>query len=267
MEVLKLETVLAYAKPLIHKFINEKAGDVPREHKDEIEQTGYLRIIEAFPRIQADAGWKSFVYTHCLGAVQDYMKFGKGFQESKWSLNSQPDEARTPKLTKRVEIYDDGQATDDFDIDRALGANGIFSEIDLDAIVIRWDLLARLSRNDDHLHAFARFLLGQSIEEMAPVFGVVRTRVSQMIQIFLDRFDDPEQADDPYFKQVCFALGICKQLGMPDVDQASVMGFAMGWKLDPVDLDWIPDGVQDTQMDMFGEQNEEESEQEEGCDF
>ena len=241
MDAPNINEVLAYAKPIIYKFISAKASDAPQEHKLEMEQQAYMRLLEAFPGIDKDAGWKSFVYTHARGAVLDYLKFGKGFTESRWSLSDSKKKksARVPKLTQRVEVVTKGGKDEDVSVERALGQNGVFSEINLDRITIRWDLLARLASNDDHLHAFAKYLKGMTIEEMAPVFGVVRTRVSQMIQIFLERFDDPEIADDPYFKQVCYALGICKELGMKDEDQSAVMGFAMGWKLEPVDLDSV----------------------------
>lgn len=253
-QALTIEQVIDYAKPLVHSYVSKVAADAPREHKQEIEQAVYLRLLKAFPRFDPKKGQFSFVYTHVRGAVLDYLKFGRGFAENRWSLSKSPNEARTPKLTKRVQQYSSGESDDEVCLDQLLGENKKFQTVDFDKINIRWDLVARLASNDDHLHAFARNIRGQTIEEMAPVFGVVRTRVSQMIQMFIGRFDDPACADDPYFKQVCYAFGLCKALGMEDKDQSEVMGFSMGWKLEPVDLDSISDQV--SQMGFFDEEDE-----------
>jgi DNA-directed RNA polymerase specialized sigma24 family protein len=265
MDAPTIEQVLSYAKPLVFKFIAQHSADAPPEHKEEIEQNAYLRLIQAFPTIIADQGWKSFVYNHVRGAVLDYSKFGKGFQESRWSLASSPDESRTPKLTRRVEVYADGEASDDFDVDRALAENGVFRTVTFDRLKIRWELLAKMSSNDEKIHAFARYLRGQTVEEMAHIFsggngkGVGRTRVSQMIQELLKWFDDPLMAENPHFLQLCYALGVCAQLGMPDVDQSvAAPEFGKGGHtLSPVDLDFIPTAGPDPQM-RFALEDEED---------
>lgn len=221
-----INEVLNYAKPLVRKFIRQIASDTPPEQQEEIEQTLYLRLIEAYAKIDAEAGWKSFVFNHCRGAVLDYLKFGKGFAENRWSLQNSDSAKNSHKINRRVTTYSE---TDDVesDIDSILGQNGLFSEILTDKVNIKWEIVAHLSAKDNELHAFAKYILGISIEEMAPVFGLCRTRVGQLIANFIDRFDDPKFADDPMFKQICFALGVCKILGMPEVDQRWVLGFPL----------------------------------------
>ncbi len=257
-----MEQVIAYAKPIILKFLSKT--NAPDEHRDEMEQCVYLRLIEAYPGLNADDGWKSFTYTHTRGAILDYLKYGAGFSEGKWSLKNSK-EGNAPKLTSRVTSYEENEVEEHFNIDRALGAHGIFNEPeDRDKPKIKWELLARMCSVDENLHAFAKMIRGLSVEEMAPVFGLCRTRVSQMIQAFLERFDDGEMADNPWFKQTCFALGVCPHLGMADLDQTEVMGFSIGWNLNPVDLDSVKPHHYllelDAQMGFFDGEEEQEKE-------
>lgn len=250
--------VYAYARPLVFKWIHHYAGDAPDEHKEEMEQQAYLRLVKRYPELDPEQGWKSFVYNHTRGAVLDYLRLGKGFKEDKWSLTSVPDPARTPKLTQRVlPRFDHEDQTND--VDQTLGTNGVFALLEHDQVYMRWELLAKMASKDENLKAFLKLLLGYSIEEMAPHFNKCRTRVSQMIQEFVDRFDDPARAEEEWFKQTVFALGICRRLGMEEVDQSIVTGRKVGHALVPVDLDDItphPEHrAQDAQMGFdFGEE-------------
>lgn len=91
-----MEEVVAYAKPLVRKFIaTTRARELPKEQREEVEQSVMLRVLEAYAGLDPDAGWKSYVYNHARGGVLDYMKFGRGFQESRWSLGNKdvPDPA------------------------------------------------------------------------------------------------------------------------------------------------------------------------------
>lgn len=234
------EEIIKYAKPIIMKFIGEFAADLPSEQKEEIQQDVFLRLAKFYDLIDADKGWKSYVFNHARGGVLDYIKFGKGFQEGKWSLqkSEDPEEARFPhKIFSRIPNTDEtGEVVG---VEKILGFRKVHSNIDEDRIIIKWELLARMARSDEELHAFAKHLRGIGIEEMAPVFGLCRARVGQLIQAFIARFDDPYQAEDPWFLQTCFALGVCRQLGIPDVDQSVVLGFPVGWTEKPVDLDSV----------------------------
>jgi RNA polymerase sigma factor (sigma-70 family) len=257
------DEVVAYATPLIRKIITESAPDAPREHQEEIQQEVFKRLWQAYATLDADGGWKSYVYNHCRGGVLDYMKFGKGFQESKWSLHGETKKGRAPKMTRRSDLTHDPE--DEPDIDTALGAAGVFAEMVCDPVLINWALVARLSSKYEELHAFAKYLRGYSVEEIAPHFGLCRTRVSQLIQAFIGWFDDPDRADDPWFKQICFALGVCRHLGMAEIDQATMTHsgarMRMGWDLVPVDLDDLSEHhslkEQASQMSLFDGQEEE----------
>ena len=238
-----IDEVLAYAEPIIQKFISQHAIDLPYEQKDEIKQSARLRILQAYQNLDADAGWRAFAYIHARGAVLDYLKFGKGFQEQGWSLRKEEENGSRNqlKIFMRMDLRQTDSSEDAFNIDQALGMNGVYSEQDtekeIDAIEINWDLLSRMAAKDQELHVFAKYIRGIGLEQMAPVFALKRARIGQLIQSFVERFDDPERADEPWFKQTCFALGICKLLGMPQVDQSDVLGFKVGWNYEPVNLD------------------------------
>jgi RNA polymerase sigma factor (sigma-70 family) len=257
-----IEEVIAYAQPMARQFIGKIAADLPPEQHEEIIQELYVRLLTGYESIDPEAGWKSWVYNHARGAVMDYIKFGRGFQESKWNMKSAKS-GKAPKLAKRIGMVEkDGQ--EDLDIDQILGSHGIFHATNSDDVIIKWNLLAKMSSQDENLHAFAKYLRGISVEDMAPVFGLCRTRVSQMIQVFLDRFDDPEWthgANDIWLKQICYALGICELLGLPDEDQSVVQGFIVGWMRDPVDLDSLTPHhyllEQASQMEMKLDEEEE----------
>lgn len=231
-----IEEVLKYAKPQIFKFIAQYAKDVPAEHREEMEQCAYIRLVEAYDGLEADSGWKSYVYNHCRGAVLDYLKFGHGFHEQRWSL-AKPEEVDSKfvsKIRDRLALVD--QEDGEVDVDFVLGAHGVFSEMDSNRSKIRWDLVARMASQDECIHALAKFLLDYGALEMAPAFDKCRSRIGQLIDAAIARFDDPEWADEIWFKQMCFAFGICEHLGLPDVDQSTVVGYSVGWSLDPVDL-------------------------------
>lgn len=82
------EEVSKYAKGNIRKFIRDLVSDLPFEQQEEIEQEAMLRVFRAYQELDAARGWKSFIYTHCKGAVKDYQKSGAGFSEQRWSLAS-----------------------------------------------------------------------------------------------------------------------------------------------------------------------------------
>lgn len=242
MEKPSLDEVLSYGKKMVRHWIRKKAKNAPLEQQEEMEQEAFIRLMTKYPEIETEKGWKSLVYQHCRGAVLDYDKGGHGFEDDSWSIQK-PEEAgavHAGKMQTRVSLNDsDG---DDVSIEQVLGQNGAFSMFDPQKVSINWELVARLASQDEFLHAFAKFLRGVTLEEMAPVFGVKVARAGQLVQAFVARFDDPEHADCPWFKQTCFALGISEHLGMGLADQSGVriggLEFAsLGWNLNPVDLD------------------------------
>jgi hypothetical protein len=230
------QEVLEYAKPLLRKFISENAADLPYEHKQEIEQSGYLRILSHYDVIDAGAGWKSFVYNHCRGAVLDYLKAGHGFQENRWTIAKQEGKNSRfkTKIRERVSVVNSDDES--LGIDALAGLFGIFDELDLPRIEIRWELVAKMASQDKVIHAFAKHILGQTIEQIAPTFGKERARAGQMVQAFIARFDDSSQLTEKnrqWFLQTCYAFGLCGILGLEDIDQG------VAHTLEPVDLELV----------------------------
>lgn len=236
-----IEEVLKYAKPIIRKFIGEKAKDLPHEQREEIEQTANLRILQAYDRLDPDAGWRSFVYNHARGAVLDYQKFGCGFEEAAWSL-AQEEEVGSRSLLKlrdRVPLVaTNGEDAQIEDIAAREGVSLSFGDEELQ-IRINWELVARLASTDIELHVFAKYLKGYSIEEMAPVFGLSRARVGQLLEAFQERLDSPRTMNEPWNRQIAFALGAGRAIGLLNCekDQSEVYGWPIGTDLAPVDLD------------------------------
>lgn len=252
MDKPSLDDVLIYAKAMVRSIVakNKKVGSLPAEQKLDMEQDAYVRVINAYPEIQP-VGWKSFVYTHCRGAVLDYQKAGHGFEEQRWSI-AKPEEknaVHAGKISERVVLHNSEGA--DISIDQVMGKYGAFTELDLDKVKIDWELVARMASQDESLRAFAMSLRGVTLEQMGPVFGVKVARAGQLVQAFIDRFDDPEYSDCRWFKQCCFALGISERLGMAHVDQSLVHGYSIGWNLPSVDLDYAPEAYVDQQMSLL----------------
>lgn len=232
-----IEEVLKYAKGNIIRFIGQYAADLPMEQKEEIEQTVYVRLIQVYEGLDADAGWKSYVFNHCRGGVLDYVKFGKGFEESKWSI--QKEEETGSQNISKIKTRITEVETDDKDgesIDEILSRCGISSSVKENVIRIRWDLVAHMAAQDEILHAFAKFVIGFSVDEISQNFGLCHSRISQLIQAFVDRFDEPMLAEDVWFLQTLYAFGLCRHFNVPDVDQSEVHGFPIGWGSRKVDL-------------------------------
>jgi RNA polymerase sigma factor (sigma-70 family) len=254
-----LDQVIKYATPLIKKFIGECATNLPEEQREEILQDAYLRIVTAYKELDPDKGWKSFVWNHSRGAVFDYLKFGKGFHEQRWSIQKEESHGsqNVNKIKDRIQVVN--SEDEDQSIDQTLGQHGIFSSFDSE-ININWDLVARMASIDDALHAFAMHLLDFSQEEIAPKFAACRTSVGGLIQSFVQRFDDPELNDCEWFKQTCRAFGIADKMGI-DGDMHSnknIMGIAVGWSLKPVDLySTKPLYADEVQMNFFGDDDAE----------
>lgn len=219
------EEVLKYAERMTKFFISRKAKFLPKEQQEEIQQIAMIVMLEKYDEIRAE-GWKSLTYQKCRGVVLDYIKQGTGFEDD--SDNHRVDLANS-----------DG---DDISIDQVMGAEGIFTDSLLDKINIRWDLVARLASGDIQLHAFAKQLLGIQLRIIGPVLNVEIARADQLVKEFIDRFDNPEYADDTtdkgmWFRQCCYALGISEIMGWPNEPaKYSDLNSGIGFGLKPVDL-------------------------------
>lgn len=235
-----LEEVLRYAKGNIMRFLGQYAADLPQEHKEEIEQTVYLRLIRAYEGLDADAGWKSFVFNHCRGGVLDYVKFGKGFEESKWSI--QKEETNESKhvhkiRTRMQEAFGWQNDQESEGVEEVLNSLRLGDEWSPEeSVSIRWRLVSQMAAQDINIHAFAKYLIGFSIEDISKNFNVSKARVSQLIQEFLDRFDSPKLSNDPWLMQTIYAFGLCKHFEIEDCDQSEVFGYNIGWSNESVDL-------------------------------
>lgn len=230
-----IEVVLSYAKFMIDHFVRKKAIDVPLEHKEEMQQEAFERILKSYERIDPSKGWKSFVFNHCRGAVMDYQKFGKGFAEDRWSLQKTSKKRNSStRINQRLDLDREDQ---NLTLDGVLMSAGIYESINIDPVYIKWDLVARMASQDEVIHVFAKFLRGFEILELAGFFDLSRSRIFQIIEIFVARFDDPELTDDPWFKQTCYAFGLCRKLGMKDEDQSKNYNMQIGWSFKSIDLD------------------------------
>ena len=245
--------MLAYAKFMIDHFVRKKAMDVPVEHKEEMQQEAFERILKSYARLDASKGWKSFVFNHCRGAVMDYQKFGKGFAEDRWSLQkASKKRASSTRMTQRLDLDRDDQ---NLTLDGVLMSAGIFAQIDQDPVHIKWDLVSRMAAQDEVIHIFAKFIRGFEILELAEFFDLSRSRIFQIVELFVARFDDPDLIDDPWFKQTCYAFGLCRKLGMKDQDQSEIYRMSIGWSFKPIDLD-AKEPIRTTdfeQLSLFGD--------------
>ena len=220
---------------MIDHFVRKKAVDCPIEHKEEMQQEAYERILKSYARLDAEKGWKSFVFNHCRGAVMDYQKFGKGFAENRWSIQKNMKRKKSSSIiSHRIDLDKEDQG---LTFDGVLMAAGIFDEIKTERLPIKWDLVSRMASQDQLIHVFAKYIRGFDHVELARFFGLSRSRIFQLIETFVERFDDPELVDDVWFKQTCYAFGICRKLGMKDQDQSEIYSMSIGWNSIPVDLD------------------------------
>ena len=223
-----LKEVLAYAEEQIKYYVRKFARDIPEEQKEEMAQDCRLRILNAYETIEADKGWKTFVQTHCFGAVQDYLRRGRGFSEEKWSLKEEREGSEA--ITQRLD-YSDHDDDTPLDVDAIVGLEQEAAPIVDDVLEINWDLIARLCRVDHDLHIFVRHeLLGYPLTELTGQFGVTRERLGQRLAAFIELFDDPKQVENPWINQIIFALGLSEKFGIKKED------LGIGWTFIPIDL-------------------------------
>lgn len=227
-----LQKVLEYAETQITYYLRELAREAKREHQEEMGQEARERVFKAYEKLEAEKGWKTFVQQHVFGAIQDYQRRGKGFEETKWSLSEERDGETA------IRFREDGPSDTDIDIDRLIGmhrhTNQPIEKPD-DDLDIKWDLLARLASKDHDLHIFVRhYLKGQTLTALTAVFGVTRERIGQRLQEFVKQFDDPKHVGNPWVNQTIYALGISRHFKQPETDQGC------GWNLEPISFE-LPD--------------------------
>lgn len=217
-----LDEVLKETTKKVSYWLFKKANKLPQEQKDEIKQIAMMTIFEQYGEIEAE-GWKSYLNKRCLGFVLDYQKQRKGF-------------ISFGKKLQRVENSDsDG---DDIPLDTSIHKYGVLDPKAVNDVEIRWELLSKLASKDMALKAFVKNkVLGITLEVLVPHFNLETTRINQLVQEFIDRFDSPEHADCEWFMQCCYALGLCKTLDIHDGAQfLSDSNSMIGEHLIPVDL-------------------------------
>lgn len=254
-----INEVIEYTQKQIKIYIGKHGSGLPDEQKDEVEQDAYVRILDAYDRIDFEGSWKSFVQQHCRGAVFDYIRRSSGFEESELTRKEQDsitcddcgnvtrrtikfqcsecgskngnefEEKKPWRIKNRVSnLSDDGS---DFGIDNVLGANGIHDvHFLMKKTQPRWDLIARMASQDNDIHLVGKLLLGFSQTELSGLFRVTRERLTQRFAEFCERLDSPELINSRWVAQTIFAFGLCAEFNMPDRD----LGF--GWEYEAVDL-------------------------------
>jgi hypothetical protein len=185
----------------------------------------------------------------------DYQKFGKGFAEDRWSLHKKNEKRPTFKMHSRLNFeQDDKKLT----LDSVMVAAGLFSAVNEDKIDINWHLVSCMAAQDEIIHVFAKYIIGFEVADLAVFFNLSRARIFQIIELMVDRFDEPSLIDDVWFAQTCYAFGLCKKFGMESVDQSKIHQVNIGWTNSPVDIYSqtpirLPEFEQLKQLSLFGE--------------
>lgn len=234
----ELDEIIGYAGRCIEVYINKCAQNLPEEQKDEMRQNAYLRICEAYTRLDAEKGWKAFVQQHCRGAVLDYIRHGQGFEESAQSLSKseqEQEQAAERRFTDTLKIRvnpmnEDGDSF--MSIEEIAGLFGVHAdqEEERPRMHPNWRLLARMASADEKIHLVAKVLLGFKKPDLARQFGVSRERLCQRIKEFFETLDSPEKYHDHWTRQAIFAFGLWEFYGMEPED------IGMGWCYEPINL-------------------------------
>jgi hypothetical protein len=241
-----IKEVIRYASVNAWAFLEKIAADMPREVKEDLVGSVSETMVKIYDSIDGSRGWPSYVYEKMRGTILDEM--GRGLtadmpgirrlkREEKADNEAGEKKWRRPQgFTRRVMLFDrDGEALQE---DRILGANGVFSRFDPAAGSIRWDIVAKMARTDDFLHAYALHLRDYENDEIGRVFRLCPARIGQMLAAFIERFDSPKLINDPWLYQTIYAFGLASALGIEDCDASEIFGHSLGWeKQEPVDLD------------------------------
>lgn len=240
-ETPSIETVLKYAEGPIGYWIGRFGRNHPDEHQEEMRQEAIERLLNCYkgidqyciewrgrnPDSDKDAPWRAFVQRHCKGAIQDYIREGRGFKERAERLQ-EDDEGDDPGgIRHRVDIQNENGET--LDAEEVAGIFGRW-ETDFDKLRPDWDLVARLSSKFEDVHLIAMVWQGYTQEELSAQFGVTRERLSQRIKALLNSLKRPGARRSRKLVQIANAFNLTEHTGLPKVDN----GLGRDW--DPVDL-------------------------------
>lgn len=188
-----IDEVYLYSKPIIKSKIKKYAARHPQEIRDEIESSAYLRVCEAFHRIEGPV-WKSFIYHNIEGAVLDYLKNGDGFEEQRSGIR----DCATAMHT-RIDCYDE---------DKKSIFDNICAADDKQEIFIDWDRLEKIVGLDFTFFAFAKWVRGYTLDEIGKQFGVSAVRISQWIEAFKEKLQTESFQHSQLGKQIIDCLGL-----------------------------------------------------------
>jgi RNA polymerase sigma factor (sigma-70 family) len=225
------DEVYKYAQKQVWYSINKKAAHLPYEQKEEISQNAMVRTWNSYQTLDPERGWRSFIQTHCKGAVLDYLKGGERDTSAELGLD-------------RAEIASKDSEDKFLDADEIVGIMGAHpdysasrdSEIDIDGFNPNWKLLSCMAGKDEDLHIVCKVLLGYSQDAIAEQYVAAhatilsRERISQRIYEFFKKLDSPAMLNDQWTNQLIFALGLGAQFHMENFDNG------IGWELGPIDL-------------------------------
>lgn len=245
-----MDEVVAHAMKKADFHLSQLPKSIPPEQREDMRQNALMRVVEKYSEIDPSKGWKTYVDTHCWGAIQDYQKAGKGFEEQKQTYkkaaearkeerihlsNGNSLEDFRPKvkqagMTYRIEVKETdvgGSDSDAMDVEEILGMNGK-SYIDNNEFEnkIKWDLVARMASVDHTIHLVAKVILDFDIAELANTFGVTRERLSQRFHAFLAEARSPFSARDPWLNQALYAFGVGDD----------IKDNGLGYEYQPIDL-------------------------------
>jgi len=204
----EIEEVLAKAETYLDYSINKYASQLSWELKEDIKQTGFVRVLEAYQRLDADGGWKAFIQTHCNGAVLDYIK----------------------KACRKKESIEMDEQRDEIDESVLLNCGILYDSKDEVKLYIKWELVARMASKDDRVLLVAKFILGHTVSDIARSSKMSRERISQKLQEFYDALEDPFSLSDPWVNQIIYAFGLNEHFHMKEHDNGE------GWDLEPMDV-------------------------------
>jgi DNA-directed RNA polymerase specialized sigma24 family protein len=206
--MLDKETVIKKASEYLDYSINKYAFTQSRETKEDIKQTGFVRVLEAFERIDESMNsWKSYIQNHCNGAVLDYLK--------------------SPKNSRKTSELFDGTY---IEADDLINMGMFYNSAHETKLNIKWDLVSRMAAKDDRVLLVARFLLGYTISDVSTNATMSRESITCKFQDFCSSLDDGFNVNDPWTNQIIYAFGLSHRFSVSEHDNG------WGWDSEPINI-------------------------------
>jgi DNA-directed RNA polymerase specialized sigma24 family protein len=244
-EISKDEAIQVVTK-IADRLLNKLARFLPKEQREEAKQEMYLRILEYLPDFSRRKNWKGMIYTHCRGAILDYIKRGSGFQEHKKS-SEKAKANKSPKIMKsRITVNPSNEnGTLGDAVDRSLYNAGEFINPEKflinDFPNIDWLTLYKLASVNRNVFIITLWLKGNSITEIGKLVGLTEQRIDS---IRLTTFRDlklPRARHEPYWRTLIHALGLDDVLDYSGSDWSLKTGLKMCRRYKPVQFNKPPE--------------------------